>query len=220
MIHRSVLLLVSMAMINGCTINHYHGTAYKPSMVDDSLLVIPEPTAKQSGALSALSKSPSGKSQTLATGLKSPGTVSPDEVLSMVATGSGDDGSVQYMDSVGLQVQSHVDAYLNCYHEQADGAIIKVFPNRYARRYWVYASQQLTFPNEKFFKFLADTAGSSEGFICLISQEDILSKLPKVYQAPIFQKLPVNSFDSVYALYDEATEENLAARVVSYTIGQ
>jgi len=142
----------------------------------------------------------------------------PDDVLSISTKGTDENLSVKFMGTIGLEVQSNVDAYLNCYHRQADGAIIKVFPNRYARRYWVYAGQRLTFPDERYFKFVADTAGSSEGFICLLSQEDVLSKLPLVYQANIFQKLPVKNFDAVYALYNQATVENLMARVVSYSI--
>jgi len=157
-------LFASMVILNGCTINHYHGTAPAPGAVDDSLLFIPELAPQQAVAQSSDT-----------TGLKRSGTASPEEVLSMVAMGSGDNHSVRYMDSVGLEVQSNVDAYLNCYHKQADGGIVKVFPNRYARRYWVYASQRLTFPDEKFYKFLANSAGASEGFICLISQEDVLS---------------------------------------------
>ena len=195
------------AVLSGCTVYHYHIGASKPNTVDDSLLVIPENRARFNDAQSLNNNKQS-----------SPSIASLDEVLTMSAKGSGDDGSVRYMDSVGLEVQSNVDAYLNCYHKQADGAIVKVFPNRYARRYWVYASQRLTFPDKKFYKFLANTAGSSEGFICLISKEDVLSKLPRAYQAPIFQKLPVSNFDAVYALYNQATEENLFARVVSYNI--
>lgn len=201
-------------MLEGCTVNHYHAPSSNPAMVDTSLLVIPEPANQRNSSHSGVSK-PNAKN---GTGLKSPRTAAPDEVLSMVATGTGDDHNVSYMDSVSLEVQSNVDAYLNCYYEQADGAIIKVFPNRYARRYWVYASQRLTFPDQKYFKFLADTADSTEGFICLISQEDVLSKLPMAYQASIFQKLPVKDFDAVYALYKRATKQNLVARVVSYKV--
>lgn len=204
-----LVLFVGMVILNGCTINHYHGTASNPGAVDDSLLFIPELVAQQAIAQSSNT-----------TDLKRSGTASPEEVLSMVAMGSGDDQSVQYMDSVGLEVQSNVDAYLNCYHKQADGGIIKVFPNRYARRYWVYATQRLTFPDEKNFKFLANSAGATEGFICLISEEDVLSKLPGIYQALMFQKLPVKSFEAVYTLYDQATERNLVAREVSYIIGK
>jgi len=202
-------LFAGMVILNGCTINHYHRTAPNPGAVDDSLLFIPELAPRQT-----IAQSPN------TTALERSGTASPEEVLSMVATGSGDNQSVQYMDSVGLEVQSNVDAYLNCYHKQADGGIIKVFPNRYAKRYWVYASQRLTLPDERYFKFLANSAGASEGFICLISEEDVLSKLPGIYQALMFQKLPVKNFDAVYTLYDQATEQNLVARVVSYTIGQ
>ncbi len=213
-----------MAVLSGCTINHYHGTAIKPSTVDDSLLVIPELATAENSVQSGLTMNPAtGNQSTLAAnaiGRQYSVTSPPEHILSMVVKGSGENNSVQYMDTVGLEVQSKVDAYLNCYHKQADGNIIKVFPNKYARRYWVYASQQLTFPDEKHFKFLANSAGSSEGFICLLSQEDVLSKLPEIYQARIFQKLPVKNFDAVYALYNQATSENLVARVVSYTIGE
>lgn len=213
-----------MALLCACTINHYHVGAYKPDAVDNSLLVIPELTTAKNGAQKGLPGNPATVSKQAhtanAVGHKNSESATPDQVLVMFAKGSGDNDSVQYLDSVSLEVQSNVDAYLNCYHKQADGDIIKVFPNRYARRYWVYASQQLTFPNEKYFKFLANSAGSSEGFICLLSQEDVLGKLPKEYQALVFQKLPVKNFDAVYALYKQTTDENLVARVVSYTIGQ
>jgi len=136
----------------------------------------------------------------------------------MSAKGTGDDHSVMLMDSVALDVYAQVDAYLNCYHEQADGAIIKIFPNRYTKRYWVHANQRLTLPDEKYFKFVAESAGSTEAFVCFISQEDVLSKLPDAYQAAVFQKLPIKSIESLYALYEQATELNLMARVISYTI--
>jgi len=207
-------LLASNLLLGGCTVNHYHAPATNPTMVDNALLVIPEPATARYGNHSGVNQ-PIAKNSD---GLKTSKLARPEEVLSMIATGTGDDHRVKHMDSVGLEVISEVDAYLNCYHEQADGAIIKVFPNRYDRRYWVYASQRLTFPDEQYFKFIADTAGSTEGFICLISQEDVLSKLPMVYQASTFQKLPVKDFDAVFALYDHATEQNLVARVVSYTV--
>jgi len=226
MFQAGIGLLISSALISGCTVNLYHTST--PALVDESLLVIPGANTTNNSNNSAHSefqgipnsanqmRQPANASQTI--GLNNNKIATPMQVLSMSATGSGGDQVVNYMDSVALQVQSQVDAYLNCYHEQANGAIVKVFPNRYAERYWVYASQQLIFPDEKHYQFLANTADSTEGFICLLSQEDVLSKLPSVYQASTFQKLPVENFDAVYALYDQATEQNLVARVVSYTI--
>lgn len=220
------MLLASFVVLSGCTINVYHASSSNPAMVDNSMLVIPEAKTKLNGSQPASSKkansvTPQLNSQlipTVAVGLERSKIKTPNEVLNMSAKGSGTEHSVKYMDSVGLEVQSMVDAYLNCYHEQADGAIVKVFPNRYFKRYWVYASQQLTFPDEKYFRFVANSAGASEGFMCLASSEDVLSKLPKVYQANVFQKLPVKNFNAVYALYQQATEENLVGRVISYKI--
>lgn len=136
----------------------------------------------------------------------------------MNALGSGVSGSVHYRDTVALDVVAQVDAYLNCYYQQADGAIIKIFPNRYSTRYWVYAGQNIELPNDKRFQIQADSLNATEGFMCLASSEDIMSKLPESYRANMFQRLPVQNFDAMYELYREASQANLVGRVVSYEI--
>lgn len=208
-----------MAALSGCTINVYHVSTPELAKTDNSLLVVPDTPIelgeKQAKAQSApststiISNSDETESQTTGT---------TNSVLSMRVEGSGDKQSVSYKDTVGLEVRSSVDAYLNCFHKESDGAIVKVFPNRYNKRYWVNASQQLNLPDAQNFQFLASSAGATEGFMCLLSSEDVLSKLPGVYQAHVFQKLPVKNFDAVFALYRQATKKNLVGRVVTYQI--
>jgi len=136
----------------------------------------------------------------------------------MQATGTGVNNTIQYLDAIDLKIQVKVDGYLNCYYQQANGEIIKVFPNRYAARYWVYAGQEVTLPDPKHFQFIADVQGASEAFMCLASSEDIMSSLPKMYRSNVFQSLPVQSFDSMYAMYKSATQGNLVGRVIAFEI--
>lgn len=202
----SIVLLVCLlaaGVVAGCTINIYHA----PAAVSDS--VVSKPVVVSSAT---------GISDTEAAVFPQPITAAPDTLLSMSAMGSDGGKIIRHMDSIVLNIQSNVDAYLNCYYQQANGDIVKVFPNKYATSYWVQAGQQLKLPNPQQFEIIADKKGASESFLCLASSEDIMSKLQGIYRANSFQALPVSSYDSMYAVYDNATQANLIGRVVTYEV--
>jgi len=202
------MCLVMLGTLGGCTINIYHVAPEDAG----AMLVVPD---AQSGTDDAQQTSP--PYQVVESSPHSSPTTRRD-ILSMRVDGLDDKGKVPLDELVNVEIASAVDAYVNCYYQSADNNIIKIFPNRYAPRYWLYANQQIALPNEQYFHIIADTPATTESFMCLASSEDVLNTLPRVYQANVFQTLPVDSFDAMYALYRQATTGNLVGRVISYEI--
>jgi len=199
---KTLAYLLCCVLSPGCTLNIYH-TAH-PDATGNTALVIPqtvEPIQTNELEVSASSS-----------------FVSPEAVLSMTLKGDKNNDEVRYMDTVELAIQSTVDAYLNCYYKQANGEILKIFPNRHSTRYWVYSGQKITLPESQYFHIVADTINSREAFLCLVSREDVLARLPAVYQARVFQNLPASHFDDIYALYRRSTQANLIGRVLTYDV--
>jgi len=198
-------LLFLIALLGGCTINIYHAGALGSSTTANPYVVVPDPQDEPTSQVFT----PLGSSNSA--------QLSRD-VLKMSIRGGDESIVVRYMDSVELNVQSTVDAYLNCYYQEASGQIVKIFPNRFAPRYWVYAGQSIQIPSSPSFRVVADRRNVREGFMCLISSADVMSALPAVYRANSFQPIPSGHFDNIYALYRESTSENLLGRVLTYDV--
>ncbi len=215
------MLFIFLVATSGCTVHIYQagavstGKPYAPEALSaKSFLVVPE----QSESSSEPIRNETPKAIPFNNDTATKQVKRAEQILVMRASGSQEDGSVGFGDKVDLVVQANADAYLNCYYQQADGGIVKIFPNRYRARYWVYAGQQIELPDNARFQIVADTAGATEQFMCLASREDIMSQLPAKYAVNMFQKLPVRNFDALYALYRQYSLQNLVGRVVSYDI--
>lgn len=215
------VLLLSWST-GGCTINIYRTPVSSANPVTASstasplenkdLLVNPELAVPLTSSKSKVSEfqRKGGKNR----------LVPAEKIITMQTSGSDQNGAIELMDTVELDIVSQVDAYLNCYYQQADDAIVKIFPNRYSTRYWIYAGQRIALPDNTRYAIVADSPNVSEGFLCLVSSEDILSQLPEAYRANSFQTLPVRNFDAMFELYKKNSSKNLVARSVFYVIDE
>ncbi len=190
----SKILLLSLVFVtSGCTINYY--TAAVPDAHQKK--VASETNAKITPSNQARSRSP----------------------INLIAVSGSGNSSVVYEDEViTLTIKSEVNAFVNCYYQLSNGQIVKLFPNRYMPEYWVSAGQQIDIPASAQFQIVADRQGQSERFMCLASSEDILVRLPPVFSANLFQKVPVKSFDDMYDIYRRRTSQNLVGNVVSLNV--
>jgi len=104
-------------------------------------------------------------------------------------------------ESIEFSVTATVDAHLYCYYQQADGKVMKIFPNRFSKREKITANRIIQFPDDKRYQIRADKRGSSEQIMCMASYENIEEKLPFTLAEKDFQPLPVKSIENIYAFY-------------------
>lgn len=196
-------MVVALLSLSACTINIYH----------------PSPSGEH-GPLSSLLYVPEVATHSTEGARNEPNVVSQPKLIDQPPKASvlKMDVIIDGQQSVSLNIRSEVDAYVNCYYLQGNGDIVKVFPNRFVSRYWVYAGQQLTVPDSNRFQIVADAPDVTEKFMCLASSEDVMRDLPGPFKANVFQRLPLKDFDSLFALYRQSTSANLVGRVVAFNM--
>ena len=104
-------------------------------------------------------------------------------------------------EQIRLSVDVTADAHVYCYYRQGDGAVVKLFPNRFRPYARIAGGETLELPGKDRFQIKTDRAGQAERLMCLASYDDIDAKLPFQLREKDLQPLPVGSLDEVDAIY-------------------
>ena len=203
--HTAVMLVVSGVFLYGCTINIYHNVAsnYPTGSHENSLV------ASTSAGFS-INNAETENHIAGTVGAAEIMQLSTSPVAPLVASG----------DSFALQVILSVDAYVSCFYQQDGGNIIKLFPNRIIPIYLLKSGQVLRIPGANGFRVLTNSENSTDSYMCLASDEDVMPNLPLVFQSNAFQQVPVSNFEELFSVYDNATTENLIARVLEFPVAR
>jgi hypothetical protein len=104
-------------------------------------------------------------------------------------------------DTMAVQVQPSVDAYVYCYYQDASGTVARIFPNRFQPDAFVPARRQIEVPAPDQFNIRFDTPGARESVACLGSDLELGVKLPQELKKKDLEALPVRSVDEVAARF-------------------
>ena len=93
-----------------------------------------------------------------------------------------------------LFIEISHDSYLYCFYRQADGAIMRVFPNRFHRNAFVAGSNDLHIPGPKMpFEWTVSPPTGTEIMKCFAFARDISDELPRLVEKFDFKPLPYRS---------------------------
>jgi len=109
-------------------------------------------------------------------------------------------------ESINLSITLDNDAHVYCYYQQGNGAVLKLFPNRFRPYSRLAAGQTLELPGDDPFQIKADRAGENEQLMCLASYDDIDPKLPFPLREKDLQPIPVDDLDRVNDFYRGVAE--------------
>ena len=101
---------------------------------------------------------------------------------------------------ISIRASVTTDAFLYCYYHQADGKVLKLFPNRYVPSAKVSPDEELFIPGGHF-KLQADISNSREQVMCIASYNNIDQDLPEELRIRNLQVIPVDNLESVYQYY-------------------
>ena len=93
-----------------------------------------------------------------------------------------------------LFIETGRDSYLYCFYRQADGAIMRVFPNQFHRNAFVAGGKDLHIPEPSMgFDWIVEPPTGIEIMKCFAFDRDISEELPRLVQKLDFKPLPYRS---------------------------
>ena len=123
-------------------------------------------------------------------------------------------------EAVGIRVSVSIDAHVFCYYQQGDGAVLKIFPNRFRPYSRIAAGERLDIPGAGRFQIKTEKAGQKEQIMCMASYQDIDQSLPEQLRNNALQPLPVEGLDQVHGFYRGAARVMPVRSAVSITVSE
>jgi len=127
----------------------------------------------------------------------------------------GDNPSYNTGESITLKVQSEQDTYLQCFYQQANNTVVKVFPNRFRQSAVIRGGDVVAIPDGQMpFRLKFDQPSSQEAFSCISSATDLSDVLPLEIVDRDLEPIPVNSLDDITAVFNQVTQGNFTQREI------
>ena len=103
---------------------------------------------------------------------------------------------------VSLSLKSRDTLFAYCYVQDADGAVARVFPNRWQPDPLIQAGKEVSVPGERAgFDLVLPDAGARETVACFASEKEIGRRLPQTLAKEDLAPLPVPSLDALNNVY-------------------
>lgn len=119
-------------------------------------------------------------------------------------------GAVRFKpgESIVLSVRPERNAYVYCFMQDAQNAVMRFFPNRFNRDALV-AAGGLTLPQKNEFQITASKANERETVLCFATNRDVFPELPAALTAGDFEALPVGSLAEVRSGFQRLPDAGL-----------
>jgi len=124
----------------------------------------------------------------------------PAETLGVeIGTGRGDHPQFQVNEALVVEARTNQDGFLYCYYQDGDGAVARIFPNRFQPDAFVQANRKIEIPPgpKPPFAIRFDRARVKEAVSCIASPLEFGLKLPDRLKAQDLAPLPVRNLDEV-----------------------
>jgi curli biogenesis system outer membrane secretion channel CsgG/peptidoglycan hydrolase-like protein with peptidoglycan-binding domain len=144
-------------------------------------------------------------------------TAAPDVVLS---SDRGPQPVYRVGEAVVVRAQSTVDGFLYCYYADAQGAVARIFPNRFQPDAFVPANRQVEIPPgpPHPFNIRMDRGGTKETIACVISPQEVGVGLPDRFKAGDLQPIPQVGLPDMLKAYAALPNTVVKARSMPLTI--
>ena len=119
-----------------------------------------------------------------------------------LSTDRGRDPLYKIGETMQLVVQVSRDAFIFCFNQQADGSLIKIFPNRFHTDAHLPAHSSIFIPNEDMpFKYRFAPPAGVEHIRCFATDKDVTAVLPREVATKDFKPLSISSLDELVPVF-------------------
>lgn len=122
-------------------------------------------------------------------------------------------------ETLSLAVETSRNAYLYCYYRDDNGAVARIFPNRFQPDPYVAGGKTIRIPSQTSpFQILFDRPGAREEVACLASDRELSLQLPDALKQEDLTPLPVGNMDDLIAVYKGLDRTGLAVSRLSIAV--
>ena len=106
---------------------------------------------------------------------------------------------------LAVQAVTGQDAFLYCYYQDSDGAVARIFPNRYQPNALVHAGDQIEIPPAagRAFNIRFDKSHVKEAVACVAARDELGLKLPNQLKAEDLAPLPVKGLQDIMSSFHQ-----------------
>ncbi|WP_448203133.1 DUF4384 domain-containing protein [Azospirillum sp. sgz302134] len=135
----------------------------------------------------------------------------PDLVLS---SDRGPQPRYRVGEAVVVRVQPTANGFVYCYYQDAGGSVARIFPNRFQPDSFVQANRQVEVPPgaQKPFNLRMDRPGADETIACVVSPDEIGTRIPDLYKAEDLQPIPGATLADVLGAYNSIQGTSVRSR--------
>jgi hypothetical protein len=128
----------------------------------------------------------------------------PDVILS---SGRGPQPSYRVGEALSVRASTTADGFLYCYYADAQGAVSRIFPNRFQSDAFVEAKRQIEIPPgpQPPFNIRMEKPNATETIACVTSPQEVGLALPEKFKAGDLQVIPQTRLEDVLAAYSSLT---------------
>jgi hypothetical protein len=107
-----------------------------------------------------------------------------------------------------LAVEPREDAYVYCFYQDANGAVARIFPNRFQPNPFLRGGKRIEIPSADRESFLIrfDPPGGRETISCVAADRDVWPRLPDTLKTADLEPLVVSGLDEVAARFREVAD--------------
>jgi hypothetical protein len=137
-----------------------------------------------------------------------------------LSTNRGEKPTYRVDETLAVEAVTAQDAFLYCYYQDADGAIARIFPNRFQPNALVHGGTPVEIPPNagKAFSIRFDKSHVKEAVACVASSDELGLKLPSQLKAEDLAPLPVKSLQDVVARFHQLGGNPLTERWLSIEV--
>ncbi len=119
-------------------------------------------------------------------------------------TDRGAEPTFSPMETIRTHIQVSGHAYVYCYYQEGSGNVMQVYPNRFQNEGYISAGEIITVPGRSAgFSIRAEWPGTEEEMLCVASDREITTYLPRQMQVRDLTPMPVASIDELATIFAE-----------------
>lgn len=154
----------------------------------------------------ATSPAAAGTTASVAAAASVPPSTPPAPSKVEIITSRGARPNFSVNDTLVVEARTSQDSFLYCYYQDSDGAVARIFPNRFQPNAYVHGGSAVEIPpgSEKPFNIRFDKHHAREAVACVASPLELGLKLPEAFKAQDLQPLPVSGLEDVVETFRRA----------------
>lgn len=134
----------------------------------------------------------------------------------IVASDRGPQPTYRVGEAVVITAQPTGDAFLYCYYADANGAVARIFPNRFQPDPFIQANTRIEIPPgpQRPFNIRMDHPGVTEQIACVVAPDEVGLGLPSQYKVEDLQTIPQATLPDVLNAFAAVRDTVVKARTM------